>query len=99
MVAASPIPEDLFPGAAAYRRWINPDAVCEKAARYFPYTERHVQALWFDDSLRPQNLKTSRGEPVMVENPGRWNLEAGPDFLGAVLLIGREKRRVAGDAG
>jgi len=34
----------------------------------------------------------------MVETPGRWNLEAGPDFFGAVLLIGREKRRVAGDA-
>ncbi len=90
--------DQLFPGAAAYRKILSPSAVHEAAGRYFPYTERHLHALWFDDSLRPKELKTSRGEPVVVENPGRWNLEAGPDFLGAVLLIGREQRRVAGDA-
>jgi hypothetical protein len=92
------IPEDVFPRAADYRRWLNPGAVHETSGRYFPYSERHIQALWYDDSLRPQCLKTSRGEPVVVENPGRWNLEAGPDFLGAVLLVGRERRRVSGDA-
>jgi len=88
----------LFARADAYRKLVSPSEINETAGRYFPYTERHLHALWFDDRLRPQNLKTSRGEPVIVENPGRWNLEAGPDFLGAVLLIGREKRRVAGDA-
>ena len=98
MYAAPPIQDALFPRAAAYRTLISPGEVRETAGRYFPYTERHLHALWFDDSLRPQKLKTSRGEPVAVENPGRWNLEAGPDFRGAVLLIGREKRRVAGDA-
>jgi hypothetical protein len=92
------VDESLFVGAADYRRFISLGMVCETAGRYFPYTERHVQALWFDDSLRPQGLKTSHGESVVVENPGRWNLEAGPDFLGAVLRIGRERRRVAGDA-
>jgi len=92
------IDEALFAGAAAYRRLVSPNAVHESAGRYFPHTERHLQALWFDDSLRPKNLKTLRGEPVIVENPGRWNLEAGPDFPNAVLLIGRERRRVAGDA-
>jgi hypothetical protein len=92
------IPESFFPGTAAYRRLISPGAVHEPSGRYFPYTERHVQAVWFDDSLRPENLKTTRGEPVLVENPGRWNLEAGPDFRDAVVLIGRERRRVAGDA-
>ena len=94
----SPETERLFAGAAAYRKLISPSEVCETASRYFPYAERHLHALWFDDRLRPQNLKTSRGEPVTVENPGRWNLEAGPDFSGAVLLVGREQRRVAGDA-
>jgi hypothetical protein len=88
----------LFAGAAAYRKLISPGEVRETASRYFPYTERHLHALWFDDRLRSGSLKTSRGEPVTVENPGRWNLEAGPDFSSAVLLIGREKRRVAGDA-
>ena len=90
--------ERLFAGAAAYRRLISPDEVRETAGRYFPYTERHLHALWFDDRLRPASLKTSRGEPVTVESPGRWNLEAGPDFSGAVLRVGSEKRRVAGDA-
>jgi len=98
MYAAPSISETLFPRAAAYRRQQPAEAVCETAGRWFPYTERHLHALWFDERLRPQNLKTSHGEPVAVENPGRWNLEAGPDFSGAVLLIGREKRRVAGDA-
>ena len=32
-----------------------------------------------------------------MEHPGDWNLEAGPDFLNAVLLIGKERRRVSGD--
>jgi hypothetical protein len=90
--------ERVFAGAAAYRKLISPGEVRETSSRYFPYTERHLHALWFDDRLRPGALKTSRGEPATVENPGRWNLEAGPDFSGAVLLIGREKRRVAGDA-
>jgi len=98
MYVAPSISETFFLKAVLYRNLLSPGEVNETAARYFPYTERHLHALWFDDRLRPQNLKTSRGEPVIVENPGRWNLEAGPDFLGAVLLVGREKRRVAGDA-
>lgn len=92
------VKETLFPGSAAYRRLLGDGSVQESAGRYFPYTERHLQALWYDDSLRPKKLKTSRGEPVTVENAGGWNLEAGPDFHHAVLLIGREQRRVAGDA-
>jgi hypothetical protein len=32
-----------------------------------------------------------------VLSPGRWNLEAGPDFLGATLEVGRDRRRIAGD--
>ncbi|MCU0857502.1 MAG: DUF2851 family protein [Pontiellaceae bacterium] len=98
MYTAPSIPETFFPRASAYRNRISSNEVRETAGRCFPYTERHLQALWFDDHLRPQNLKTSRGEPVCVESPGRWNLEAGPDFSGAVLRIGREQRRVAGDA-
>jgi hypothetical protein len=68
-----------------------------KAARAFEWTERHVQAAWHDPQLRPDALKTSDGESVEVEDPGIWNLEAGPDFTGAVLRIGHERRRLAGD--
>lgn len=62
-----------------------------------PVSERHVQAAWFDSSVRPEQLRTVRGCPVRVVDPGEWNLEAGPDFLGAVLEIGAEGRRLAGD--
>ncbi len=65
--------------------------------RVFPHTERHVQAVWYDPRWRPANLRTHRGEAIEVESPGTWNLEAGPDFLGATLLIGPERRRISGD--
>ena len=51
------------------------------------FTERHLQAIWYDEKLRPRNLRTTRGAPVRVVEPGEWNLEAGPDFLRAVLDV------------
>jgi hypothetical protein len=60
-------------------------------------TERHVQAIWYDASLRPRRLVTRRGEEVVVLSPGEWNLEAGPDFLRAVLEVGPSHRRLVGD--
>ena len=64
---------------------------------FFPYSERHIQCVWFDGCYRPDRLRTAGGERVIVEDPGRWNLEAGPDFLDAVLLVGQERRRIQGD--
>lgn len=66
-------------------------------ARAFPYTERHLQCVWYDPSLRPVALMTHEGEAVEVEFPGEWNLEAGPDFLGAALRVGPGRRRIVGD--
>ena len=74
--------------------------VGETAAAYRPeghFTERHLQCLWSDDRLRPSRLTDDLGETVEVRSPGRWNLEAGPDFLDAVLLVGSEKRQMVGD--
>lgn len=65
--------------------------------RDFPYTERHLQSVWYDPRWRPARLESHRGETIEVESPGTWNLEAGPDFLGAVLLVGPRRRRVTGD--
>ncbi len=62
-----------------------------------PMTERHVQAIWYDVSLRPERLYTRHGSEVRVLSPGEWNLGPGPDFRNAVLEVGREHRRVAGD--
>jgi len=63
----------------------------------FHFTERHLQCVWADAHLRPASLVTRSGESLSVVDPGRWNLEAGPDFLDAVLLLGPERRRIQGD--
>ena len=89
----------LFPRAALYRELGRAPAgrVKEDAERFpdFPWTERHLQCVWYDPSLRPAKLVTHTGESLVVEDPGVWNLEAGPDFLGARVRIGG--RRLAGD--
>ena len=61
------------------------------------FSERHVQAIWYDASFRPQNLYTRRGSAVRVISPGEWNLGAGPDFRNAVLEIGSDHKRISGD--
>lgn len=62
-----------------------------------PPSERLVQCVWYDPVFRPGRLATVDGETVVVESPGVWNLEAGPDFLGAVVLVGAQRRRLEGD--
>ncbi len=91
--------EICFPRANGYRHETGDSAVRESAAafRTFPWRERHLQCLWADPRHRPAQLQTTAGEPVEIEHPGEWNLEAGPDFRNAALLIGKEKRRVCGD--
>jgi hypothetical protein len=62
-----------------------------------PFQERHLRCVWFDPAYRPMDLTTVDGEPVIVDQPGRWNLEAGPDFLDARLRIGTPGRCLNGD--
>lgn len=91
----------LFPRAARYGApgGSAAPAGVHEAARGLaaPETERALQCVWFDPSLRPGAMRTAAGEPVFVEHPGEWNLRAGPDFIGAALRIGVEKRRIEGD--
>ncbi len=97
----SSIAPELFPRAASYagRTSRTPPALRESSARSrrFPWSERHLQCVWFDPALRRSPLRTSDGEPVTVEDPGIWNLEAGPDFRGAAIRVGPDRRRLAGD--
>ncbi len=67
------------------------------AGRDFPWSERHLRCVWLDPAYRPAPLTTHDGQTVTVENPGRWNLEAGPDFLDAVLKVEPGERRIRGD--
>jgi hypothetical protein len=97
----SPISPDVFPRAALYtglgRAVLRKVGERETNARRFTWSERHLQCVWFDPELRPAGLKTGLGEDVLVEDPGIWNSEAGPDFLGAAIRIGPGRRRIAAD--
>lgn len=61
------------------------------------WTERHLQCIWYDERLRPSPLLSAEGEIIEVLQPGRWNLEAGPDFLDAEIRVGRTCRILRGD--
>ncbi|OGV69260.1 MAG: hypothetical protein A2283_21735 [Lentisphaerae bacterium RIFOXYA12_FULL_48_11] len=91
----------FFPRAEQYRNITGVPAKTVHETRdssfFFTYSERHLQCIWFDKSLRPEKLIASSGEEVFVENPGRWNLEAGPDFLDAIIVIGPDRRKMRGD--
>ena len=49
--------------------------------------EKLVRCLWFDQCWRPSQLRTLDGREVMVHSPGRWNLQAGPDFQQASIAF------------
>ena len=89
----------FFPRSAAYPGLPVTGHICERPALRPEqnFSERHLQCVWADDELRPAALHTAHGERVEVESPGVWNLEAGPDFLGAALRLGPERRRATGD--
>ncbi len=91
----------LFPRSSFYRHFLQGAAPLVRepgrASRLFPWSERHLQCVWYDPALRPSQLFTEEREPVTVEEAGIWNMEAGPDFLGAVLQIGPGRRRLTGD--
>ena len=92
-------PECPFPLADSYFRLLlnAPSLVRESKVSYIrQFTERHLQCIWYNPNLRPAQLKTVTGETVIIEHPGTWNLESGPDFLGALLLINGD-RHLAGD--
>jgi hypothetical protein len=91
---------ETFPLAASYsalREGVHGRVREGRPAPSDPPTERHLQGVWFDPTWRPAVLRSADGERIAVEDPGRWNLEAGPDFLDATLVIGPERRRVRGD--
>lgn len=71
-----------------------PDCVSEPGQPYHFLTERHLQAMWYEQKFF-EFLKTDDNLPVTVISPGIWNSEGGPDFLKAHLRIGETE--VKGD--
>src|SRR5439155_4366128 len=55
--------------------------------------ERLIHCIWSEQLFR-KNLLVE-GKTLMISSPGWWNLEAGPDFRNAELMI--DGQRVCGD--
>ena len=60
-----------------------------------PLNERLIQAIWATQLLRSEGLRLLDGRSIRVLDQGRWNSSAGPDFLGARLMI--DARELSGD--
>jgi hypothetical protein len=50
--------------------------------------EKLLQFIWQHSLYQPTNLVTDEGEPITVVHPGRYNTNAGPDFLEAKVKVG-----------
>jgi len=50
--------------------------------------EKLLQQLWAGRLFLHNPLKTASNKLLEIINPGRWNKEAGPDFINAQLKIG-----------
>lgn len=55
--------------------------------------ERLVQAIWHEQLIHADQLRTVTGKNVKVLDPGQWNGERGPDFRSADLEIAGERLR------
>jgi hypothetical protein len=77
---------------ASYSKLLAPlvPMASEKKQAYHFLTERHIQAVWFEQKYFTA-LTTTTGAAIEVLSPGLWNLEAGPDFLRAHLKIGERE--------
>ncbi len=58
--------------------------------------EELVRCLWFGSHFSPDELRTDEGKRVEVISPGWWNVEGGPDFRRAEILL-EGKGRMVGD--
>lgn len=77
-----------------YRAQLAGDVVAEASEPFPPATpEKLVSCLWFDQRWRPPVLRTLDDRTFVVHSPGRWNRQAGPDFLQAVIEFDDGKRR------
>ena len=55
--------------------------------------ERLLQAVWWHQRLRRDQLQTTDGKTVRIFHPGFASAEGGPDFRGAVIQFGDDAPR------
>lgn len=53
----------------------------------FSVSERLIQKIWLRRDFMQSGLRTLSGRSLEVQDPGRWNLQEGPDFLEARLVL------------
>ena len=53
----------------------------------FTLTERVVQKIWLRQDFATARLLTVSGKTLEVKDPGSWNLQEGPDFKEACLIL------------
>jgi DNA-binding Lrp family transcriptional regulator len=73
------------------------DQLQEIQGLYGPFTlsERVIQKIWLRQDFSKDALRTTSGKVLEVKDPGRWNLQEGPDFKEARLVLDGEE--VQGD--
>lgn len=81
---------------ASYRAAIRAGGgrIAETESPAYSGGELAVQAQWFGGEFGPNHVTTD-GEEVFIEDFGRWNHEAGPDFIDVRVRIGDEVHRGA----
>jgi hypothetical protein len=60
-----------------------------------PISEKLVQAIWEEQLFDKKALRTRCGKEIQILFPGQWNVEGGPDFQGAHIMI--DGKEVHGD--
>ena len=53
----------------------------------FSVSEKIIQRIWLRGDFYQHDLRTTSGKPLKVLDPGRWNMQEGPDFKEARLEI------------
>jgi hypothetical protein len=64
-------------------------AVQEVQGLYGPFlvSEKVIQKIWLQGDFYQEDLRTTSGKRLKVLDPGRWNMNEGPDFREARLEI------------
>jgi hypothetical protein len=78
--------ERLLPLAAPYTALLSVKSEQCEEVQVLP-NEDYLQALWYDDNLRPKSLTALDGSSIVLLEKGSWNHGDGPDFKNALVAV------------